>query len=112
MVILFKNTKLEKELSEEKHLIRKHGSKRAEIIKRRLATMEAADVLDHVRFLPQLRCHELTGNLKGKLSIDLDGPYRLIIEPANDPTPRKQDGGLDWSGVTEIRILGIEDTHE
>jgi plasmid maintenance system killer protein len=112
MVILFKNTKLEKELSEEKQLTRKHGSKRAEIIKRRLTTMEAADVLDHLRFLPQLRCHELTGNLKGKLSVDLDHPYRLIFEPANYPTPKKPDGGLDWARVTELRILDIKDTHE
>ena len=52
------------------------------------------------------------GNFKGKLSVDLDGPYRLIFEPADDPIPRKEDGGLDWSRVRSIRILKIEDTHD
>jgi plasmid maintenance system killer protein len=112
MVILFRNTKLEKELSEERRLIKKHGARRAGLIKRRLTEMAAAEVLGHLRYLPQMRCHELTGNLKGKLSVDLDHPYRLIFEAANEPQPKKPDGGLDWAKVTEIRILGIEDTHE
>lgn len=43
--------------------------------------------------------------------MDLDGPYRLIFEPADDPVPTKDDGGLDWSRVTTIRALGVEDTH-
>ena len=37
--------------------------------------------------------------------------YRLLFEPAHDPLPRKPDGGLDWAGVTAIRILGVEDYH-
>ncbi|MFH1965669.1 MAG: hypothetical protein ABIJ42_09040 [Acidobacteriota bacterium] len=59
------------------------------------------------------RCHELTGGkLSGRLSVDLDFPYRLIFIPDHDPVPVKEDGGLDWSRVTAIKLLGIEDTHE
>ncbi|MBW4578676.1 MAG: hypothetical protein KME42_03765 [Tildeniella nuda ZEHNDER 1965/U140] len=58
------------------------------------------------------RCHELTGDQAGQLSLDLDHPYRLLFIPANDPIPRKKDSGLNWSEVTEVEILGIEDTHE
>ena len=29
----------------------------------------------------------------------------------NDPIPLKDDGGLDWTQVTKVRILGVEDTH-
>lgn len=47
-----------------------------------------------------------------QLSLDLDHPYRLIFEPANEPIPTKPDGGLDWNKVTAVRILGVEDTHE
>jgi proteic killer suppression protein len=57
------------------------------------------------------RCHELTGNRKGQISIDLEGPYRLLFEVADNPIPQKEDGGLKWSDVHTIRILGIEDTH-
>jgi proteic killer suppression protein len=58
------------------------------------------------------RCHEVVGNRAGQLSLDLDHPYRLIFEPANDPIPRKDDGGLDWTKVTAVIIIGVEDTHE
>lgn len=37
--------------------------------------------------------------------------YRLIFIPDHDPVPRLKDGGLDWSKVTAIKILGVEDTH-
>lgn len=57
-------------------------------------------------------CHELKGELAGVLSLDLRHPYRLLFEPADEPVPVKPDGGLDWAGVTTVRILGVEDTHE
>ncbi len=41
----------------------------------------------------------------------LHGPYRLIFEPPEDAT-RKPDGGLDWSAVTAINVLDIEDYHD
>ena len=67
--------------------------------------------MEDLRNLPSPRCHELKGNLKGKLSIDLYHPYRLIFEPADDPIPQKEDGGLDWTRVTSVKIIGVKDTH-
>jgi len=61
--------------------------------------------------LPAARCHELTADRKGQISVDLQHPYRLLFIPANVPLPRKPDGGLDWSAVTEIEIIEITDTH-
>jgi proteic killer suppression protein len=58
------------------------------------------------------RCHELTGDLPGLLSLDLDGPYRLFFRPAADPPPSKPDGGLDWSNVTEGVIEKVHDFHD
>ena len=61
------------------------------------------------------RCHELTeGRRRGQfhLSVDLDHPYRLIFVPDHDPIPKREDGGLEWSQVTAIKILGVEDTHD
>jgi proteic killer suppression protein len=73
--------------------------------------LQAVDNLEMMRYLPG-RCHELKGDRSGQLSLDLDHPYRLIFEPANNPAPRKADGGLDWKGVTAVVIIGVEDTHE
>jgi proteic killer suppression protein len=112
MVIVFKTAKLRKECNEEKLLVKKQGTRRAELLKMRLNQMRASNSLEDLRKLPQLRCHELKGDRKGQLSVDLDHPYRLIFEPANNPVPKKRDGGLDWAKVTEIMIIGIEDTHE
>ncbi len=58
------------------------------------------------------RCHELVQDRAGQLSLDLDHPYRLIFAPANEPLPTKPDGGIDWTQVTAVNILGVEDTHE
>jgi len=112
--ILFKSTKLEKELNEKKRLEKVHGSHRAKIIRIRLAKLRAASSLYDV-WPPKTgpdRCHELTGDRKGQQSVDLDHPYRLIFVPNHKLVPRKNDGGFDWKQVTAIIIVGIEDTHE
>jgi proteic killer suppression protein len=112
--ISFKSTKLEKEFNERKRLEKVHGTRRANMISVRLAKLRAASSL--YDFWPPKtgpdRCHELTGNLKWHLSVDLDHPYRLIFVPNHKSVPRKSDGGLDWKQVTAIIIIGIEDTHE
>jgi len=112
--ISFKSTRLGKELNEGKRLEKVHGSIRAKKIRIRLSELRAALTL--YAFWPPKsgpsRCHELTGERKGQLSVDLDHPYRLIFVPNHNPIPLKPDGGLDWKQVTAIMITGIEDTHE
>jgi len=109
--ILFQDRKLGKVCNDDSLLAQKFGPVRAKLIKRRLYQCRAAENLEVLRSLPQVRCHELKGNREGTLAVDLDHPYRLIFEPANDPIPRKLDGGLDWTGVTAIRVLSVEDYH-
>lgn len=111
MDIVFKNKKFEKECNNQKLLQKQHGQIRAKRIRRRLDDLRAADVLEDMRNLPG-RCHELIGDRAGQLSLDLDHPYRLIFEPADNPIPLKPDGGIDWKKVTAIKIIGVEDTHE
>jgi len=112
MDILFYEDRIEKLCNNSKLAVRRLGPRRAKLLRRRLDELRAASVLGVMRQLPAARCHELRGNLSGKLSVDLDHPYRLIFEPANEPLPKKLDGGLDWTRVTTIRVVGIEDTHE
>jgi proteic killer suppression protein len=109
--ILFANRKLQEEFNDFTALVRKRGNRRARLIQRRLGELSAANVLEVMRRLPAPRCHELGGNRKGQLSVDLDHPYRLIFRVADNPVPTKADGGLDWTQVRKIIVLGVEDTH-
>lgn len=112
MVIIFKTKKLEKICNDEKLMLKTLGNIRTKALKKRLIELNSANSLGDIRSLPQARCHELKGNLKGCFSVDLDGPYRLIFEPVTNPIPRKDDGGIDWGQITVIRIINIKDTHE
>jgi plasmid maintenance system killer protein len=111
MEISFANTGEEADWNDSKRLVRKHNAQRAKLIRRRLDDLKAAPNLLVMRNLPG-RCHELTGDRRNQLSIDLDGPYRLIFAPAHDPLPKKDDGGLNWELTTAIILLGVENTHE
>jgi plasmid maintenance system killer protein len=113
MDITFATTKLKKQLNEEKEMVRVHGPKRAKILKIVLAQLRAAPNLGIFAppMSPPYRCHELVGNLKGQLTMDLDHPYRLMFEPNHDSLPQRAEGGLDWKLVTAIEIREIKDTH-
>jgi len=94
-----------------RRLIRRHNAQRAKLIRRRLDDLRAARSLQVMRNLPG-RCHELKGDRAGQLSMDLDGPYRLLFRPADEPPPAKPDGGMDWTQVMAVVVLGVVDTHE
>lgn len=111
MDIVFKDKQFEKECNNQRLLERNHGQKRAKYIRRRLDALRAAEVLEDMRGVSG-RCHELLYDRWGQFSLDLEQPYRLIFELANQPIPTKPDGGIDWTKVTAVRILGVEDTHE
>lgn len=112
MLLSFKNKGLEKEFCDIKLLRRRWGEEQSKLIARRLGELRAADNLEVIRTLPQLRAHELKGNRAGQISLDVKQPYRLLIVPDHEETPRKQDGGLDWQEITKVKILGVEDTHD
>jgi len=112
MLITFLNRKLGKELNSETILVKRWGPEQAKKIKRRLTELAAAENLEVMKTLPQVRAHELSGNRSGQISLDVKHPYRLLIVPDHEETPRKEDGGLDWKMVTRIKVLGVEDTHD
>ncbi len=116
MKIDFKSKKLEKELGTTKGQA-KLGTTRAKLLRRRLNLLGSAETLADLAppYSPPSRCHELVEGKRGKqhqLSVDLDHPYRLIFVPDHEPIPFREEGGLDWSQVTAIKILGVEDTHD
>ena len=110
MDLSFANRKLQKECESESALKRAHGKAGARKVMARLMDLAAATSLEEMRRLPG-RCHELTGDRKGQLALDLADGKRLVFEPAADPLPEKDDGGLDWAAVDAVRILEISDYH-
>jgi plasmid maintenance system killer protein len=111
MEIFFRTKGIQKVCSENAVAKKKLGAKMARRLQQRMMELRAAESLTDMLHLPPARCHELKGDRKGQLSLDLEHPYRLLFVPANIPMPRKEDGGLDWAGVTEIEIIDIVDTH-
>ncbi len=111
MHVSFSTRKLQKACNSEKEMKAEWGPKMATKLQQRLMELQAAETLDQISRVPPARCHEHTQNNKGKLSVDLGHPYRLMFEPNHDPVPTKPDGGLDWSKVTAVVVMGIEDPH-
>ena len=109
MKIQFATKKLQKIMTKEKELKKKFGDDGARRVQSRLSQLEAADTLDDLRKLPG-RCHELSGDLKNHLAVDLQHPYRLIFRPV-EPVPTKKDGGLDWTRVIEVVVIDVIDYH-
>jgi len=87
------------------------GKPNANKLQQRLAELAAVDNLGDLRFLPGLRCHELVGDRRGQLVVDLVHPYRLVFIPEHNPIPQKPDGGLDWEKVKRIQIVEVTDYH-
>lgn len=94
-------------------MVKAFGATSAKRLALLLAAMRAAPNL--ALFAPPMspphRCHELTGNLKGVLSMDMTHPYRLLIRPQNGEWPVRPEGGLDWAQVTAVEVVRVEDTH-
>lgn len=111
MDILFKTEKLREECNNQRLMERRYGPRGAKLLRQRLDELDAAETLADIAKLPGPRCHELKGDRQDQLAVSLEGGKRLIFEVANDPIPRKDDGGLDWAQVTAILILGVEDYH-
>ena len=111
MIIGFRSKKLQKLCCSSKKMMSELGKPNADKLKQRFAELDAADTLADLRFLPGLRCHELGGNRKGQLAVDLAHPYRLVFIPEHNPLPKKTDGGLDWEKVKRIQIIEVIDYH-
>ena len=111
MDILFLNKRDANDFNDSKRLARRYGFDNVKRIQRRLDDLRAAANLDEMSRLPG-RLHPLAENLSGLFALDVRHPQRLIIEPANDPLPTKVDGSLDWTHITIVRIMRIEDYHD
>lgn len=111
MEINYQPKRIKKTVEDSRSIAKEYGVM-AKKVKQRMEELIAAQNLEDIRKLPAARCHELKQNLEGKLAVDVSGNHRIIFKPDHDPSPKKLDGGLDWSKVTKITILAIcEDYH-
>ena len=110
MQIIFATEALRKACNEQRRALKKWGERRASLVFRRLVELASVPRLSDMLTMPG-HCHELIDDRKGQLAVNLDGGYRLIFEPANEPVPQKPDGGIDWASVTAIRVLEVRDYH-
>lgn len=92
-------------------LRRKYGSDCARKIERRIAQMRASSSLEMLCRLPQARCHQMVADRAEQFSLDLEHPLRMIVEVADDPVPRRKDGGIDRVRVSRLAFVEIIDTH-
>ncbi len=111
MLITFKKSKLQKIFQSEKELRRVYGEVRGKKIQHGMDFLLAASCLEEIPIQKPFRRHELSLNRKGQFAIDIIKNYRLIFEPCNEPLPIKEDGGLDLTKITEIKIIEVEDYH-
>jgi len=110
MEISFRTSKLAKLCNSETKLRGKYGPRMASLIQQRLIDLSEAETLEIMRHVPG-RCHQLTENLDGLFAVDLVHPDRLVFVPDHDPIPELSSGGVDWSQVTKIEVVGIGDYH-
>lgn len=111
MEVNYKTKKLEKIASREKDRRKALGTERAKNFEKRISELKAAQCLEDIRHLPQAGIHELSGNRKGQFAANLSGNYRLIFIPRDEPEPKKEDGGWNWSAITIVEITEIIDYH-
>ncbi len=111
MDVYFESQKFAELIGNERKRTREFGPENAKWIKKRLDNLRFATNLEAMRNLPG-RTHELTGDRAGTFAIDLKHGDRLIVKPAEDPPPRKPDGGLDWQAITSVVVVTVENYHD
>jgi len=109
--VLFTTKKLQKVCNSKQGITRKFGRTCGRLLQRRLADLAAAASLAELSTLPQARCHPLKGQREGQFAVDLEHPRRLILEPAHDSVPLREDGGIDLARVTRVWVVEVEDYH-
>lgn len=110
MDITFAQRKMAKVVGKDKDLFREFGPLRGKKIKQRLDQLRGATTLEDLRHAPG-RFHELGTDRKGQWACDLDGPYRLIFEPQQQPIPTNADGQYIWAEITGIEVVDVTDYH-
>lgn len=110
MEIEYKRKKLKKQLSNAAEIKKAFGIN-AKRISSRLDEIVSCPNLTVLMQIPAANCHSLSGERKGEWAVDVSRNFRLIFELNHNPLPKTEDGSINTSLITEIRILEIGDYH-
>lgn len=110
MNITFANKKLKDWANNYATAQKKMGPERAKKYHQRIGDMLDIESFAELETLPG-RFHPLSADRNGQWACDLDHPYRLIFEPADDPLPRDQAGNLVLKELRIVDIIEIVDYH-
>lgn len=111
MQVYFRSKKLQKICESERELVRKYGARQGKRLAVRLSELRAIATLEDASKIPHLNLHQLGGDRREQFALTLIEPQRLILEVAQDPMPRLEDGGIDRSAVTAVTVVEVVDYH-
>ncbi|WP_329133223.1 hypothetical protein OG552_15315 [Streptomyces sp. NBC_01476] len=109
MRVDFANARLRDTCATDKAMVRAFGPVRARRLQLRLQHLRVAESLAELRELGG-HPHELTGDRKGAIAVNLDGPYRLIMRPL-DASGDVIAPPIDWGAVEAVVIDDVVDYH-
>jgi len=109
MRVFFATPRLRDICASDKAMVRAYGATRARRLQVRLQHLRVAETLAELRELGG-RPHELTGDRKGSIAVDLDGPCRLIMRPL-DAEDSVVDPPIDWTVIRAVVIDDVVDYH-
>jgi proteic killer suppression protein len=109
MEVRFESERLRELCQQQRVAERRLGTVCARKLQARLVELRTATA---VAELASGRPHPLAGDRAGEFALDLEGGRRLVFVPDDDPVPSRDDGSIDWSQVTIIRIVFIGDYHD
>jgi proteic killer suppression protein len=101
---------LEKTCSDDRQGSKHWGADQWKLLKRRLLALLGAPTLADMEGVPG-KCHQLRADRSGEFAVYLWGSYRLVFEPDHGPVPTLDDGGIDKTKITRIRIKEVVDYH-
>lgn len=109
MEIIFSDREFEGICQDCNRLVKKYGFQNATKITQRIEQLRAIETLGHMLKYRIGRCHPLKGDFKGLFALDIEHPYRLIIEPVFEVEVNKAK--VDYYCVKIIKIIGVKDYH-
>ncbi len=111
MEVYFDSKKLQKICNSPNLLQAEYGVQNAKKIMLRLNEMHSVENLSYISVLPPPRRHQLTGDRGGQFAVDIKHPFRIVFVPCQENLAKLEDGGIDISKVTQIKIIWIGDYH-
>jgi plasmid maintenance system killer protein len=108
MYITFRDERQRCNFENIKWLTKRYGEQNARLLVRRLQELKASENLEQLMQSGIGRIERLKGNLKGKLSMRIDGKLRLLFEPVFEEGQET----LSAARIDKIRIMSVVDYHD